>query len=111
MEKSTGVHAFEVLIDRHTGAVFPEPDPNMMWNTRYGYMRTMMRNWSNWSTVAMPVSPEKAGAFAQQWLDRFLLATSVADEAHAFYGYYTIHIMKDGQVYGMLSVNGYSGQV
>ena len=34
-----------------------------------------------------------------------------AAEADGFYGYYTIHVLSDGQVYGMLSVNGYSGQV
>ena len=37
-EKSTGVHAFELVIDRYTGAVYPEPGPNMMWNTKYGHM-------------------------------------------------------------------------
>ena len=26
-EKSTGLHAFEVLIDPYTGAVYPEPGP------------------------------------------------------------------------------------
>jgi YHS domain-containing protein len=35
----------------------------------------------------------------------------VADEADGFCGYYTIHAVKDGQIYGMLSVDGYSGQV
>jgi heat shock protein HslJ len=28
-----------------------------------------------------------------------------------FYGYYTLDFSKDGKVSGMLSVNGYSGQV
>jgi hypothetical protein len=26
----------EVLVDRYTGAVYPEPGPNMMWNRRWG---------------------------------------------------------------------------
>jgi hypothetical protein len=63
-EKSTGLHAFEILINRYTGAVTPEMGPNMMWN-----------------------------------------------KADTFYGYYTIHVLRDGQVYGMLSVNGTTGQV
>jgi len=37
-EKDTGIGAFEVLIDRATGRVSPEPGPNMVWNTRYGMM-------------------------------------------------------------------------
>jgi hypothetical protein len=37
VEKSTGLGAFELLVAR-TGAVRPEPGPNMMWNTKYGHM-------------------------------------------------------------------------
>jgi len=33
------------------------------------------------------------------------------EDAHLFYGYYTIHVIKDGEIYGMLSVNGYDGAV
>src|SRR5512134_2819568 len=38
-EKSTGNGAFELLVDRYTGSIFPEMGPNMMWNTKYGMMR------------------------------------------------------------------------
>jgi hypothetical protein len=41
-EKSTGIHAFEALIDPYTGDLYPEPGPNMMWNTKYGMMSGMM---------------------------------------------------------------------
>ncbi len=35
----------------------------------------------------------------------------MADEhADPFYGYYTLHILRDGETVGMLSVNGYSAQ-
>jgi len=33
-EKSTRVGAFEMLIDKVTGRIFPEYGPNMMWNAR-----------------------------------------------------------------------------
>jgi hypothetical protein len=59
----------------------------------------------------MSVTPERARDIAQGWLDKFLPGTSAAQQADAFYGYYTIHVMKEGQVYGMLSVNGYTGDV
>ncbi len=59
----------------------------------------------------MTVTPEQVRQKAQQWLDTYLPGTTVAEEADAFYGYYTIHVLKNGQVYGMLSVNGYTGQV
>ena len=44
-EESTGMHAFELLIDRYNGAVYLEPGPNMMWNTKYGHMGGMMGGW------------------------------------------------------------------
>lgn len=31
-----GQGLFELIADRYTGVVSPEPGPNMMWNTRYG---------------------------------------------------------------------------
>lgn len=111
-EQSTGVHAFEILIDRFTGSVYPEPGPTMMWNTKYGHMGgCMMGGWRRAPTGAMPVSAEQARELAQQWLDLYLPGTSVAEEADAFYGYYTIHVIKGDHIYGMLSVNGYSGEV
>lgn len=110
-EQSTGVHAFELLIDRYTGAVYPEPGPNMMWNKRYGHMAGMMGGWRGRQAGPMSVAAEQAREIAQRWLDQFLPGTSAAQEADVFYGYYTIHVMKDGQLYGMLSVNGYNGDV
>lgn len=110
-EESTSIHAFELLVDRNTGAVSPEPGPNMMWNTRYGHMGGMMGGWRGRQAESMSVPQEQAREIAQRWLDRFMPGTSAAEEADAFYGYYTIHVMKNGQVNGMLSVNGYSGEV
>ena len=107
-EKSTGVHAFELLINRYTGQVYPEPGPNMMWNTKYGHMGGW---WGGRPGSEVTVTPAQARQYAQQYLDRYLPETTVAEEADAFYGYYTIHVLQDGQIVGMLSVNGYTGQV
>jgi hypothetical protein len=110
-EQSTGIHAFELLIDRYTGAVYPELGPNMMWNTRYGHMGGMMGGWGERQTGQISVTSVQARDTAQGWLDKFLPGTSAVQEADTFYGYYTMHVRKEGQVYGMLSVNGYSGDV
>ncbi|MEW6717045.1 MAG: hypothetical protein AB1345_06055 [Chloroflexota bacterium] len=110
-ERSSGVHAFELLIDRYTGSVYPEPGPNMMWNTKYGHMGRMMASWWGQAPDTISVTPEQARDLAQKWLDGYLPGTSAAEQADAFYGYYTIHVVKDGQVFGMLSVNGYTGEV
>jgi len=121
-ERSTGIGAFELLVDKYTGAVYPEPGPNMMWNTKYGTMMGCpmmgpgmgmgMIGTFRAPTAQMPVTPEQAKAYAQQYLDIYLLPGTVVDEeVEVFYGYYTIHVLQGGRIYGMLSVNGYTGQV
>ncbi|TKJ29537.1 MAG: hypothetical protein CEE40_07940 [Chloroflexi bacterium B3_Chlor] len=120
-EESTGVHAMELLVDKDTGVVYPEYGPNMMWNTRYG-----MHSRSGWSgmmggmmggfgtqepSADMPVSTEQALEYAQRYLDASIPGTQVADQADVFYGYYTIHVLNDSEIHGMLSVNGHSGEV
>ena len=112
-EASTGAGAMELLIDPYTGAVHPEPGPNMMWNTRYGHMNGMGMMGGRYlgSSGAMRISNEQAVGIAQKWLDEHMPGVMAGDEAEAFYGYYTIHTMTDGAISGMLSVNGYTGQV
>ncbi len=100
-EKSTGKYAFEVLVNKYTGAVFPEMGPNMMWNTKYGHM--------GWNAPAT-VTKEQAIGIAQGYLDRALPGTKTGD-ADEFYGYYTIEVTKDSNIYGMLSVNSNTGAV
>lgn len=104
-EKSTGINALELLVDRYTGRVSPEPGPNMMWNTKYGHM-----SWQDNPTAEMPVSSEEAVESAQQWLD-FNYPGSKVEEPDVFYGYYTMDVSKGNEIFGMLSVNGYSGDV
>ena len=127
-EQSTGVGAFELLADPRTGAVFPEMGPNMMWNTKYSAMATfgggmmggmggfapggmMSGTWGPTAPTTQPtVTADQAQQIAQQWLDQYQPA-SATETPDAFYGYYTVHVMKAGQLTGMVSVNGYTGQV
>lgn len=108
-EKSTGIGAFEMLIDKRTGRIFPEYGPNMMWNTKYGH-GGMMGGWNQPPSGQMQLNQDVAVLIAQEFLDDFYSGT-IAEDPHPFYGYYTIHISKDGEVYGMLSVDGYDGTV
>lgn len=113
-EKSTGIFAAELILDKYTGRIYPEMGPNTMWNQKYGHMGgSGMMGWgSGRSRVDEPmaVSPDKAIEYAQSYLDRAMPGT-IAAEPHAFYGYYTLHTERNGQITGMLSVNGYTGQV
>ena len=114
VETETKINAFEFLIDPFTAAIHPEPGPNMMWNTKYGMMgsRRMMGYFSsNIPADELTISPERARELAQAELNRSMPGTSVDEEVDVFYGYYTIHTLKDGEVIGMLSVHGETGQV
>jgi hypothetical protein len=110
-EEGTGIHAMELLIDKYTAQLYPEMGPNMMWNTKYGMMAQMMGYSTGGApTAAMPITPEQAKTQAQQFLNGYQPGLTAAD-ADTFYGYYTLHTLRSGQVEGMLSVNGYTGAV
>ena len=139
-ESDTGIYAMELLIDKRAGRVHPEPGPNMMWNTKYGMMGRagmgpmmgqgsgpgmgpmMGQDGGGWGPMMgdssqevspeteMPVSREQATQVAEEYLTRISPGTET-EEPDQFYGYYTLHTVQDGEVTGMLSVNGYTGQV
>lgn len=137
-ETETGLGAFELLVDSASQIAYPEHGPNMMWNLKYSglnhqYMMggsggmmsgnggmmgdngNMMSGWDSTVPVdvsaTMTVTPEQAIAYAQQYLDTNISGATAATDPIQFYGYYTLDFEKDGKVAGMLSVNGYSGQV
>jgi len=112
IEEETGIGAFEVLVDPETLAVFPEIGPNMMWNLKYGHMRSgMMGDGYTGSGVDMPISGEDAIRIANEYLRGNKSGLTASSDADPFYGYYTIHTLKDDHVDGMLSVNGYDGEI
>ncbi|MDI6768182.1 MAG: hypothetical protein QMD04_00735 [Anaerolineales bacterium] len=139
VETSTGIGAFELLVDPVTTstllsaglAVYPEHGANMMWNLKYGGLnhaqhligqnmmggRRGMMSGQVWNTTPadvpaeMTVTDEQALEYAQKFLDANLSGATAAAEAEPFYGYYTIDVLRDGRIVGMLSVNGFSAQV
>jgi hypothetical protein len=205
LDTETGIGAFEVIVDPVSRTVYPEPGPNMMWNTEFGMasgsfemmssgMMGMGGNMMGSDTmdfgsmdssmmgdnatdfgsmdgsmmgdnatdfgsmdgsmmgsngmdfgsmdgsmmgsngmdfgsmgsgmmsdemiggfavapgVEISVTADEAGEIAQQYLDTYQPGTTV-DEADSFPGYYTAHVEEDGEIVGMLSINGYTGQV
>ncbi len=114
-ERSTGIGAFEMLIDKESGRISPEYGPNMMWNIKYGHGGMMGGPGGMMGGFTQPPSGETIGEeeaieIAQAFLDE-VYPGSEADDPHSFYGYYTIHTTRDGEIFGMLSVNQYSGAV
>ncbi len=132
VEESTGIRAFELLVDPRTRTAFPEFGPNMMWNLKYGMMGSGMmgsgmmsgiggfsmmdgmfnENYSSDNIKAeFRVTPGEAFDLARDFLNRVDPGVEVSDEITMFYGYYTIDTQRDGEIVGMVSVNGFTGQV
>lgn len=91
----------EVLVDRYSGSVYPEPGPNMMWNTRFGAGRT--------TTGAPEYDLNETKKLAGDFLIGYLPGAQVL-ESHEMPGYYTFDFGRQ-DIEGMLSVNAYSGQI
>ena len=100
----------ELLIDPWTGAVRPEYGPNMMWNTEFSRMGGPMMGRGN-PNAPMTVSETDAVAIANRWLAAQGSSWATEDHPDRFPGYYTLHTLDNGKITGMLSVNGYGGQV
>lgn len=147
IDQTTETGAFEVLIDPVSRTVFPEPGPNMMWNTEYGMMSggssgmmggmmngqygSSMMSGSQYGSAMMnegqyggmmgslgympdaeiSFTAADAAAAAQRYLDAYLPGKTADATADTFPGYYTLHVLEDGETVGMLSVNAYTGQV
>ena len=131
-EKDTGRGAFEMLIWKQTppagimgggmgmggmmggrfalGVIMPESGPNMMWNTKYSPMGNGMMGYGNQASSTMTISKDKAQQLAQTYLDANFKGAKT-EMATQFYGYYTFDFTVNGTIAGMLSVNGYTGQV
>ena len=99
-EQSTGRYAFAVLVDPNTGQVWPEPGPNVVWNTRYG----------QGAHGNMTLTSQQANQLAQASLDTYVPGATAGDPL-TFYGYYTFEVRQANQIIGMVSVNGITGEV
>jgi len=100
-DTDSGQNIAEVLVDRYSGSAYPEPGPNMMWNTRYGAGRTQ----------AGSTGYDLAGAkkLAEDFLAGYLPEAQIM-ESNEMPGYYTFDFGRK-DIEGMLSVNAYSGQI
>ncbi|MDD2614938.1 MAG: peptidase M4 [Methanosarcina sp.] len=91
----------EILVDRYSGSVYPEPGPNMMWNTLSGAGRTKEEG----------ADYDLAGAkkLTEEFLTGYLPGAKVM-ESKQMPGYYTFDFGRQ-DIEGMLSVNAYNGQI
>ncbi|AET66262.1 Peptidase propeptide domain-containing protein [Desulfosporosinus orientis DSM 765] len=102
-DAQTGANAYELMVYKYGGQIITEMGPNIMWNTKYGYM-----NWGNTGDVT--VSEEQATNIAKEFLSQMGDEYSL-EKPELSPGYYEFMIQKDGKDYSELDVNGYTGQV
>lgn len=108
-EVDSGIGAIELLVDKSSGAIFPEYGPNMMWNQKYGMHSQIPLSQND---VTMDINENEAVKLAERYLAKTNIGELTGDEVEKFYGYYTIHTLtEDGDIAGMLSVNGFTGDV
>jgi hypothetical protein len=91
----------EVLVDRYSGSAYPEPGPNMIWNTLYGTGRE--------GAGGPTYGQGAARGLAEDFLVGYLPGARVM-ETEALPGYYTFDFGRE-EIEGMLSVNAYTGQI
>jgi hypothetical protein len=116
VDAATGSGLAEVLVDRYTGVVQPEPGPDMLWNTRFGmqggeYGTGMMGSNQGRQVPSAPVRYTQAAA--QKLADTFVagyLPGGKVLEGLPFPGYYTFDYGRKA-IEGMLSVNAFTGEV
>ncbi len=112
VDAKTGAGYFEILFDRYSGTVQPEPGPNMMWNTRYSM------GWGGSSMMSRTAAPLTTSVrydepAAQKLATKFLLGylpNTKLHEGQAFPGYYTYDYGRN-EIEGMLSVNAFTGEI
>jgi hypothetical protein len=128
VEEKNGTGAFELAVNKTTGVVTPMQGPTIIWNMKYGVTSTGMMGYltsagsgmmggsgmMTWlrgtPTTNMAISMEKAKTLAQQYLDANNTGTTVG-QVTTYYGYYTMQVLKDGNVVGIMGVYGNTGQV
>ena len=90
----------EILVDRYTGVVTPEPGPNMIWNTLNRGQR---------STTSVVYDMGAAKSQAEKFLAGYLPDATI-QESTSYPGYYTFDFGRE-KIEGMLSVNAYTGDI
>ena len=109
LEKDTGIRLFTALINPYNGFLSPQPHPDEVWNTRYKTTLEMMWGSPSPSIAPMTITEREAKEYARALITSTLSEADVG-EALPFYGYYTVRVILDGKIHGLVNVNGYTGQ-
>ena len=115
-EKDTGINAFAALVDPYTGRMYAGHQPDKYWNTRYKGESYRISRYGgepiDWPSGPVAVTEEQAWSIAQRAiLGSGSIPGGEVGIVQPFYGYYTIPILRQGDVVGLVNINGYTGTV
>ena len=119
IERSTGRHAFGLMLSRSTLQISPKAGPNIFWNTKYGPMIAEIGGGYGMLGRLVPkefvgemtLSKSTSQRIAQEAVKELGAGLELNNEIATFYGFYEFHVTRNGEVVGELDVNGYNGQV
>jgi len=119
VERSTGRHAFGLMMGKGSLQLSPKAGPNVFWNTKYGSLTAEVgggygmlgRLLSQDTSKEMLLSEEQARDIAQQAIQETSNDLTLDSDAATFYGFYEFYVLENGEPRGELDVNGYNGQV
>jgi hypothetical protein len=121
IERSTGRHAFDLMVSNGASQISPAAGPNIMWNTKYGPTiaetgggygmlgRALAQPAPGDMTLSEAEARDIAASAVEDMADASLLLEN--DTADTFYGFYEFTLDRDEEPVGALAINGYSGQV
>lgn len=113
-EKDSGINAFAALVNPYTGRMYAWHHADKYWNTKYkGESYRLSRDGgepTDWPSGPMTITEEQAWSSAQRAILEYIPDGEVGS-VEPFYGYYTIPILQQGNVVGLVNINGYTGAV
>jgi hypothetical protein len=106
LSDTNGAKAFDLIVDKLTGAVSPEMGMSMMLNASYGMSLYKAGSFG----INLTLTPQQATAVAQTFVNKNALGYTL-DAQETYPGYYKFHT-RAGAGFGMdIMVNGYSGEI
>ncbi len=106
LSDTNGAKAFDLIVDKLTGAVSPEMGMSMMLNATYGRGLYRMTSFG----TSLTLTPQQATDIAQTFVDKNALGYTL-DALESYPGYYKFHTTTLTG-FGMdIMVNGYNGRV
>jgi hypothetical protein len=106
LSDTNGARAFDLIVDKFTGAVSPEMGMSMMLNASYGMSLYKAASFG----INLVLTPQQATDVAQTFVNKNALGYTL-DAQEIYPGYYKFHT-RAGAGFGMdIMVNGYSGGI